>query len=210
MTERSRDVAHFDRLYTASDDPWNFRASPYERAKYSSTIAALPRCRFARGLEVGCSIGELTRLLAPACDVMLGLDFAEAPLAAARRRCADMAWVDFVRMTVPAEWPDGVFDLIVLSEMLYFLSPDDVRSVAARVDASLGSGGTVLLVNFLGQTNDPGTGDSAACGFIAASRLVPDLQQRHEGYRLDRLTDALPGAPGPGPGAVPLALPKAE
>ena len=190
---RSRDAAHFDRLYAASDDPWNFRTSPYEREKYAATLAALPARRFARGLEVGCSIGELTRLLAPRCDTLLGLDFAQAPLATARARCADLASVDFIRIAAPAEWPGGVFDLILLSEVLYFLVPEDVRRMAARVKGCIGEDGTVLLVNFLGRTDDPGTGDTAADGFIAAAapEFVPDLQQRQEGYRLDRLAHRL-------------------
>ncbi len=194
MTEppRSRDASHFDRLYSASDDPWNFRTSPYEREKYAATLAALPSRRFTRGLEVGCSIGELTRLLAPRCDTLLGLDFARAPLATARVRCADLAWVDFIRMAAPAEWPEGVFDLILLSEVLYFLAPEDVCRMAARVKGCIGEEGTVLLVNFLGQTDDPGTGDTAADSFIAAAapEFVPDLQQRQDGYRLDRLKPA--------------------
>ena len=189
---RSRDAAHFERLYAASDDPWNFRASPYERGKYAATLAALPARRFARGLEVGCSIGELTRKLAPRCVALLGLDFAQAPLATARARCADLAWVDFTRMAVPVEWPNGMFDLIVFSEVLYFLVPEDVRRMATRAKGCIGEGGVVLLVNFLGRTDDPGTGDSAADGFIAAAapELMPDLQQRHNGYRLDRLRSA--------------------
>ena len=192
MTEQhnSLGAAHFDRLYAASDDPWHFRTSDYERAKYAATLAALPPQRFTYGLEAGCAIGELTVLLAARCDRLLGLDIAAAPLRTARARCAALPHVAFEQMAIPGNWPQGRFDLIVLSEVLYFLSPDDVRATAARVRASLAENGVVLLVNWLGGTDDPGTGDSAAEGFIAAAApaFQVDLHHRTERYRLDRLT----------------------
>jgi hypothetical protein len=36
---------HFDALYAANPDPWNFAASPYERAKYTLTLDAIPKSR---------------------------------------------------------------------------------------------------------------------------------------------------------------------
>ena len=50
-------AAYFEALYAADEDPWDFTTSAYERAKYDRTVAALGDRRFARGLEVGCSIG---------------------------------------------------------------------------------------------------------------------------------------------------------
>jgi hypothetical protein len=92
-------------------------------------------------------------------------------------------------MAVPGDWPAGRFDLIVLSELLYFLAADDLHAIAARVRASLTGNGIVLLVNWLGATGDPGTGDTAAETFIAATApdLRPTLQRRKLHYRIDRL-----------------------
>jgi SAM-dependent methyltransferase len=186
----SRDKAHFERLYAASDDPWHFRDSAYEREKYAATLAALPPRIFENGLEVGCSIGELTARLAQNCRRLLGIDIVESPLRAARARCAGLNHVQFRQMGVPGDWPSGQFDLIVLSEVLYFLAPDDLRATAARVLVSLAPGGFVLLVNWLGPTGDPGTGDTAAEAFIAATApdLRPTLQQHHAKYRIDLLS----------------------
>ena len=69
---------HFDVLYEGSSDPWDLRSAWYERRKYAITVAALPRERYRSGLEPGCSIGELTRLLAARCDRLLAFDFAES------------------------------------------------------------------------------------------------------------------------------------
>ena len=81
---------YFDAIYTAAEDPWNFATSRYERAKYTLTLSAMPKSRYRLALEVGCSIGVFTRLLAARCDAIVAVDVAEAPLVEARRRCADL------------------------------------------------------------------------------------------------------------------------
>lgn len=180
---------YFDGLYTADPDPWNFAASPYERAKYTLTLNAMPKPRYRLALEVGCSIGVLTRLLASRCDAVVAIDAAEPPLVEARRRCSDMPGVRFERMFVPDEWPGGVFDLILLSEVVYYLSRDDVGRLAKRVLRSLPSGGSVMLVHWTGSTNYPLSGDEAADLFIEriGSTCVVDRADRCRQFRLDVL-----------------------
>ena len=95
-------------------------------AKYHTTIASLGGRHFRSGFEAGCSIGELSCMLAGRCDALLAVDIVEAPLSAARSVCAEQPWVRFAQMEVPRQWPDDMFDLIVLSEVLYFLSPQDI------------------------------------------------------------------------------------
>ena len=131
---------YFDALYTADPDPWNFAASPYEQAKYTLTLNAMPKPRYRSALEVGCSIGVLTRSLASRCDAVVAIDAAPAPLVEARRRCADLPGVRFEQMFVPEQWPDGVFDLILLSEVVYYLSREDVGSPRREGNAFLGAG----------------------------------------------------------------------
>jgi SAM-dependent methyltransferase len=189
MTE-SRDPAHFARLYQSKPDPWGFCTDPYEQAKYRHTIEILHGSRFVSALEVGCSIGVLTNMLAPQCDALLALDIVDQPLETAVRRCADQPWVKFQRMQVPAEWPDRRFDLILLSEVLYFLTPPDIDRCARQVKASLLPNAKILLINWLGQSDDPCSGDQAAERFITATAgtLAMQHQDRRPRYRLDLLT----------------------
>jgi 2-polyprenyl-3-methyl-5-hydroxy-6-metoxy-1,4-benzoquinol methylase len=189
MTDASHGAAHFQRLYAKSPDPWQYRSSPYEQAKYRRTIAALQGRRFHSGFEAGCSIGVLTRMLAARCDSLLAVDIVDEPLRIARATCADQPWVRFRRMQIPREWPDERFDLIVLSEVLYFLVPSDIAAVADRVAGTLAPDGVVLLVNWRGQADDPCTGAEAARIFIdrTSGWLAPSSHYQEDAYRLDLL-----------------------
>ena len=184
----SRSADHFQRIYRTNSDPWDFQ-SPYEQAKYGRTLGVLGDRRFASALEVGCSIGTLTHMLAPRCDSLLGLDIVEEPLQTARARCADQPQVQFQRMQIPMSWPEQRFDLILFSEVLYFLSTADIDRCVERALASLLPNALIVLVNWLGQSDDPTSGDDAAERFIqtSATHLMLRCQERHEGYRLDVL-----------------------
>ncbi len=182
------DPDYFEQLYARDPDPWKFATSDYERDKYAATIEALPVRRFASGFEIGCSIGVLTKQLAERCDTLLGVDVSDIALEQARQRCPG---VTFENMDLRSAWPPGQFDLILFSEVLYYLGLDGIRRVAEHTVASLASGGVVALVNWFGPTDGACTGDEAAELFISASssRLSPATQRRAEKYRLDVLVD---------------------
>jgi 2-polyprenyl-3-methyl-5-hydroxy-6-metoxy-1,4-benzoquinol methylase len=189
MKSSSREALHFERLYRVDPDPWNFTTSAYEHDKYEATLSALGARRFGRALEVGCSIGVLTERLAGRCDQVLGLDFAPSAIAAARARCAPYPGVKIEQMQVPRQWPEGRFDLILFSEVLYFLNESDLMEICAHATRSILPGGRVLLVNYTGVTDDPCSGDAAAGFFIkeTAPTLQLLVQRRDSQYRLDLL-----------------------
>ena len=186
------DPAYFEQLYARDPDPWKFASSGYERDKYAATIAALPEPRFRRCFEAGCSIGVLTRQLAARCDEIVATDVADNALDQARTRCAGLSGVRIERMVAPGEWPEGRFDLMIFSEVLYYLGIPGLHEAAARTLASLEPGGTVVLVNWHGNTDGACTGDEAAAMFISdvSSRMRPVHQARAERYRLDVLRAA--------------------
>jgi 2-polyprenyl-3-methyl-5-hydroxy-6-metoxy-1,4-benzoquinol methylase len=185
-------VAYFDTLYAGSPDPWSFETSPYEQAKYAATLAALPHPRYGRALEIGCSIGVLTERLAARCDALVAMEPAAAALDRARQRCRLLPQIDFRLASAPDHWPPGTFDLILLSEVVYYLAASDVSRLAACVTQSLRPGAHVELVHWVRETNYPLSGDEAAELFIAATAgtLTLMAQQRTEDYRLDLLMAA--------------------
>lgn len=188
----SLDSAYFEDVYARSPDPWGFRTSPYERGKYQATLDVLPRPRYGAALEVGCSIGVFTRLLAGRCDAVLALDASARALAEARRDGADLAHVTFREATLPGDFPAGRYDLIVLSEVLYYLSTADLDRLAQLCLGALAPDGQMVLCHWLGETDYPLGGDEAAERFIAAvaPRWRPAEARREPEYRLDLLTAA--------------------
>ncbi len=140
-TIRTLQPDYFDAVYTSDPDPWKFSSSPYEKNKYAATLDALPKSRYASALEIGCSIGVLTRELATRCDALLAVDASPAPLAEARRRCADRPNVRFEQIFAPEQWPVGGFDLILMSEVVYDMDEQDVGRLASKAAGTLAPNG---------------------------------------------------------------------
>lgn len=185
MTEGSLDAAYFSAIYAASDDPWSFATSAYETEKYATTLAALPVGRFARVLEIGCSIGVLTAQLARRTDELVAIDIDERALALARMRCATLGNVRFERRAFPNESVAGRFDLVVLSEVAYYWSDADFATARARL-AALAPGGLVELVHYTPVVEAyVRTGDAVHEAFLADARFEVLRGERHERYRLD-------------------------
>jgi SAM-dependent methyltransferase len=183
----SLDAAYFARVYAESADPWAFATSAYEREKYDATLAALGGERFASAFEIGCSIGVLSARLARVCDALLAVDINARALAAARERCAALDNVRFAPMAVPREFPDERFDLIVVSEVAYYWSDDDLRLAIDRI-AGAAPGGTVELVHFLPHVEDyVRSGDAVHEAFLRDPRFTRVRHARAEKYRLDLL-----------------------
>lgn len=157
--------AFFDDFYARHDDPWGFDTRWYEQRKRALVMAALPRPRFRDVLELGCATGALTVELAARADRVLGLDASDEALARARDRRApsaagDARHVTLERATLPLEWPEGVFDLIVLSEIGYYWGRADLRTAARKTLASLSLDGVLVACHWRHPVAEyPGTAD---------------------------------------------------
>jgi SAM-dependent methyltransferase len=189
MNQQSLGQQYFDRLYAGDADPWQFESSAYEADKYAVTLAALPRERYRSAIEVGCSIGVLTRMLAPRCGQILGLDIAQAAIGSARKRCADMPQVRFEVAAFPDSGLTAQCDLILLSEVLYYFGPTDIAAVADKIREIAMPEADIVCVHWLGPTPDyPMTGDQAMDAFEHALGTPEIIQRiRQKEYRLDIL-----------------------
>jgi SAM-dependent methyltransferase len=132
----------------------------YERPKYAISLALLPAERYRAAFEPGCSIGVLTRMLAPRCGIVLSCDLAAAAVRAAAGRTRDLPQVRVEQREIPGQWPPGCFDLIVLSEILYYFGDHDLEQVLKHAAASLEPQGTLLAVHWRRPVAEyPRTGD---------------------------------------------------
>jgi len=176
----------FEDLYAGSEDPWDFATSDYEREKYAATFAALGDGRFARGLEVGCSIGVFTEQLAERCDELVGIDVSERALARAGTRLSGHRNVTLEAATFPEETPPGPWDLVVCSEVLYYFDDAAFALAVERLRSALEDGATVLAVHWRPPTTYPLRGDEVHDRLIAELGEWHTADGRRPRYRLDR------------------------
>jgi len=150
VTARLSD-AYFDRIYTESADPWRPQSRWDEQRKHAITLALLPYARYRHAFEPGCSIGVLTERLAQRCDHVTAPDVAVAALDAAHRRLVRAGQrnaVTLLRTSLHQPWPANRYDLVVLSEVCYYLDPGVLRAVMDREVPQLVAGATVLAAHW--------------------------------------------------------------
>lgn len=163
------DAAHFDAKFYGSDDPWHYRTSWYEARKRALTLGALPRLHYRRAFEPACANGELSAMLATRCSLLLCADFAPRAVKLARERLVGFAHVQVDNLSVPEDWPDGRFDLIVVSEFAYYLDEARCEALAQLAVTSLEPGGALLCCHWRHGADD----------LLIESAAIHDIFARH-------------------------------
>lgn len=175
---------YFHRKYAETDDPWELSTRWYDQRKYAITLAALPHRRYRHAFEPGCSIGTLTELLTSRCDHVTAVDVADAALRTADarlRKAKRRHQVTLARSSVDAPWPAGPFDLLVLSEVAYYLDGDTLAAMLARECGRLAPEAAVVAAHWRHPVSDYLlTGDEAHQIIADTAGLV-----RLGGYRDD-------------------------
>lgn len=181
---------YFEGLYAESGDPWAFETSEYERHKYERTLATLGGRTFRRALEAGASIGVFTRMLAESCNELLAVDVSERAVAAARERLSGLGHVRVERRTLPEEMPEGPFDLIVASEVLYYFPRAEMLAMLRSFERELAQGGVLLAVHWRRETKSyPLQGDEVHELLLENTRLQNREAIIEPDYRLDLFED---------------------
>ncbi|HEV2809026.1 MAG TPA: glycosyltransferase, partial [Acidimicrobiales bacterium] len=178
-------ASYFEDMYKDDPDPWGFSTRWYERRKYAITLASLPRERYRRAFEPACSIGVLTEGLALRCDELIASDSAQTPVDDARKRLIDHPHVTVEVQEVPREWPEGRFDLVVLSEFVYFLDDADLALLVERTMESLDSDGHVIAVHYLPAGKIVQSADEVHAALGAHPDLVNTVSHREPEFVLD-------------------------
>jgi hypothetical protein len=195
---------YFARMYAEREDPWALRSRWYEQRKRAVTLAALDRPRYRRGFEPGCSVGVLTAGLAGRCDRLLATDVDPTAVAAARAAVAGQPHVEVEQRSVPDDWPTGSFDLVVVSEVGYYLDGPALDRLVDRVATSLEDGGAALLCHWRHPVTDyPQSGDAVHAAFRGRPGLVPAVRHEEADFVLDVLTAGPAPSPARREGLVP-------
>jgi len=147
------DAQHFERMYQASPDPWRVASDWYEQRKRNLLLACLPRERYRHGFEPGCGNGETTLRLLERCDRLCAVDFSDRAVQLCGMRTQGLArgCLDLQALPLPWHWPDvpaSGFDLIVVSELAYYLDDAALAHFNRQCLASLAAGGHLVMCHW--------------------------------------------------------------
>ena len=162
---------YFDALYSDNNDPWQYQTRWYEKRKRDICLAVLPQAQYDNAIELGCGNGVFSELLARRCQALLSIDGNKNAVELANLRLAQLSHVRVIQGVIPHELltlnetlleadplseplsncpppNQSPFDLIVISEILYYLSPTDIDKVITWVEQNLAAGGTLLCCHW--------------------------------------------------------------
>ncbi|MFI5492234.1 SAM-dependent methyltransferase [Actinoplanes sp. NPDC051859] len=178
---------HFLGMYLAKDDPWDNATKWSDQRKYAVTLASLPRERYRSAYEPGCAVGMLTRQLAPRCDEILAVDCVDAAVDQARALTHHLPHVRVKRALLPAELPDATYDLIVVGDLLYYLSADDLEALLDGLVQRLEPGGDIAAVHFRDREQGGYDGFNVHAALAARPGLEPVVHHEDDWFLLDIL-----------------------
>jgi len=141
-------VDHFEDKYQSASDPWGYRHSAYEQAKYAATLAACGPGPFENALELGGSIGVFSARLAPRCRRLTTIDYSPTAVRRARAALAHHRQARVLLGAIPEDLPAGRFDLVVASETLYYLHPDALAQTLEGLADRMVTGARLVCVHW--------------------------------------------------------------
>ncbi|HYH73267.1 MAG TPA: class I SAM-dependent methyltransferase [Nocardioides sp.] len=176
-------------------DPFGFDRHPEEKLKFDRTLEVCGEGPLGRVLELGCAVGTFTEVLAPRAEDVLALDVSQAAVDQVLERTRAFSNVRAVAMSIPREFPDGTFDLVVASDVLYYLPVVELQRCVDRIEASLAPGGAFVAVHYVPRMGSVLNGDEAHDVVVAHTGLEHVLSERTEfgsgrPYRVDRFEKA--------------------
>jgi 2-polyprenyl-3-methyl-5-hydroxy-6-metoxy-1,4-benzoquinol methylase len=146
--------AGFEQKFLANIDPWNYTTSAFERYKRDVLLRACGCRTFGRGLELACAIGMTSRCLAQRCLRLLAVDSSLTALAEAKRRTRDSERITFRQALLPNETPRGPFDLIIASEIAYYIDQHALYQLLRKLEMALSPNGRIVFLNHTRQFDD--------------------------------------------------------
>jgi SAM-dependent methyltransferase len=176
---------HFLGMYLAKDDPWDLATKWHDQRKYAVTMASLPRGRYRSAYEPGCSVGLLTAMLAPRCDDLLAVDCVDSAVEQTRAAVRDFPQVRVGLAMVPQELPDETFDLIVVGDLLYYLSGPDLAAFLDGMASRLEAGGDLVSVHFRDSQGDNYDGFNVHAALVGLDGLTRIVHHEDEWFLLD-------------------------
>lgn len=145
---------YFEDLYGHNSDPWGYDFHWYEARKRQICLALLTKPRYLKVLEVGCSNGHLSFHLAQRAEELLCIDVSARAVQLASARLQEFEHVVVENRKIPEDYSIQKFDLILISEMAYYLSKDELHQFIEKLKHSLNDDGEILCCHWRHEIQD--------------------------------------------------------
>jgi 2-polyprenyl-3-methyl-5-hydroxy-6-metoxy-1,4-benzoquinol methylase len=137
----------FHERYSAiREDAWGYRNNPSHAARSIRILESVPE-HIQDLFEAGCAEGFLTQQLAARAVRVTASDLSVEAIRRAQDYCIGLSHVQFATADIRHELPQGPFDAAVFSDVLYYLSPAEIRALALRLHRIMPPPRTLLIAN---------------------------------------------------------------
>lgn len=140
-------VDGFAAKFAENDDPWSTFTDRDEALKRRAILHAMGSGPWGRVLELAAGNGSNSAAIAPRA---LRLDATEATpngVALVARAVAAQSRAQAIELVVPARLPRSRYDIVVVAEVLYYLTARDMAQTARDVAVALRPGGMLVLAH---------------------------------------------------------------
>lgn len=152
VEKNNLDSQRYRRMYETSVEPWNYnhRGAEILRHKEIAQFLAEVQPKYDAGLDIGCSLGQLTQKLAPLCGQLFAFDVSLAAVQKARSRCQS-PHIRFLLAELPGlPFAGEKFDLIVAADAIHEFVPEVKREMAiGEIFSALKKNGYALFTDYM-------------------------------------------------------------
>lgn len=183
--------SYFEIKYSKRD-PYLTTSNNREIEKLEITFNSIKGHNYKHILDIGCGEGYLIEKLLPIADMVTIIDISRLSINRARNRIGKRENIKFIREDILRFDTQERFDLIICSEVLFYLQVPDIISLANKIVKWLLPGGHLLLVHVYGANEDKGGIPLKAIGAKTIHPIFINRQElltlRHEEHLFFALT----------------------
>lgn len=146
-------MLNFDAHYKRYTNPFSLKGKKYEKQKLSDTLRLISAPHIEIAIDYGCGIGDASIALSGRANRILSIDGSAVALErlGARIMGRRLKNIELRHATIDDPWPIATAeraDLILASEVLYYLSASELRAIGPLFRSSLRDEGRMLTCHY--------------------------------------------------------------
>jgi 2-polyprenyl-3-methyl-5-hydroxy-6-metoxy-1,4-benzoquinol methylase len=144
--DRSNTPSRFNRFYWLDGDPFGAKNAKYELSKQDRLLDLISKREKYNALDVGCGNGFFSRRIAEHCEHLHGIDFSSQAIRLAQANCEEHLNISLAEQDIRSFQTSSSFDLIICSEVLYYLQGTELDDVVRNLHSISAPGAWLGLV----------------------------------------------------------------